>query len=67
MICMFDKDFMNILLQPLGDNPWPTHPTSKNYITQLLRQTEYLLGFVYPNKYSLEITINKSGQRIKAT
>ncbi len=50
---------MNSLLQPLGNNLWPTHSTNKNYRTQLLRQSNYLLGFVSPNKYSLDITINK--------
>jgi hypothetical protein len=33
MICMFDKDFLNNLLQHLGDNVWPTHPTNQNYKT----------------------------------
>ncbi len=28
MICMFDEDFLNSLLQPPRDNPWPTHPTN---------------------------------------
>ncbi len=36
-ICMFDEDFMNSLLRPLGDNPWPTHLTNWNYKTQFLR------------------------------
>ncbi len=31
MICMFDWDFLNSLLQPQGDNPCPTHPTNQNY------------------------------------
>jgi len=59
MICMSDEDFLNSLLQPLGDNPWPAHPTNWNYKIQLLRQSNYLLGFVSPNKYSLKIAINK--------
>jgi hypothetical protein len=53
MICMFDEDFFNILLKLLVDNPWPTHLTNQNYKTQLLRQSNYLLGFVSPNKYCL--------------
>jgi hypothetical protein len=27
-MCMFDEDFMNNLLQPLGDNPWLAHLTN---------------------------------------
>jgi hypothetical protein len=53
MICMFDEDFFNNLLKLLVDNQWPTHRTNQNYKTQLLRQSNYLLGFVSPNKYSL--------------
>jgi len=34
-------------------------PNNHNYKTQVLRQFHYLLGFVFPNKYSLEIGINK--------
>ncbi len=59
MICMFDKDFFNSLWQPLKNNLWPTHPLNQNYKTWLLRQSNYLLGFVYQNKYSFEIVINK--------
>ncbi len=59
VICMFDENFLNSLLQPPRNNPWPTHSTNRNYKTQLLRQSNYLLGFMFPNKYSLEITINK--------
>jgi hypothetical protein len=59
MICMFDEFFFNSLLQPLGDNPWPTHLTNQNYRTRFLSQSNYLLGFVFLNKYSLEIIINK--------
>jgi hypothetical protein len=33
MICMFDEDFLNSLLQPLEDNPWLTHPTNWKYKT----------------------------------
>jgi hypothetical protein len=33
MICIFDENFLNSLLQPLGDNPWPAHPTNQNYKT----------------------------------
>jgi hypothetical protein len=29
MICMFDEEFLNNLLQSLGDNPWPTHQQFK--------------------------------------
>jgi hypothetical protein len=56
---MFDENFLNSLLQPPRNNPWPTHSTNRNYKTQLLRQSNYLLGFMFPNKYSLEITIKK--------
>jgi hypothetical protein len=28
---------LNSLLQPLGDNPWPAHPTNQNYKTWLLK------------------------------
>jgi hypothetical protein len=58
VICMFDEDFFNSLLQPPRDNPWPTHPTNQNYKTQLLRQFDYLLILVSLNKYSLDIVIN---------
>jgi hypothetical protein len=27
VICMFDDDFFNDLLHPLGDNLWPAHST----------------------------------------
>jgi len=53
-------DFNN-LWQALGDNPWLTHSTNQNYRTQLLRQTNYLLGFVSQNKYALTTTIEKKG------
>jgi len=56
---MFDGDFFNSLLQLPGDNLWLAHSTNQNYRTQLLRQSNYLLGFVFSNKYSFEITINK--------
>jgi hypothetical protein len=56
---MFDEDFLNNLLHPPRNNPWPTHLKNRNYRIQLLRQSNYLLGFVYPNKYSLEIAISK--------
>jgi hypothetical protein len=59
MIYMFDKDFFNSLLKLLVDNPWSAHSTNQNYKTQLLRQSNHLLGFVSPNKYSLYITIIK--------
>ncbi len=59
MICMFDKDFLNNLLQHSGDNLWPTHPTNQNYRIWLLKYFDYPLGFVYLNKYSLEMAINK--------
>jgi hypothetical protein len=59
VICMFDEDFLNNVLQPPKDNPWPTHSTNYNYRIWLLRHFDYLLGFVSPNKYSLEIVINK--------
>jgi hypothetical protein len=38
---------------------WPTRPTNWNYKIQFLKQSNYLLGFLFQNKYSLEITINK--------
>jgi hypothetical protein len=28
---MFCSEFLNNLQQPLGNNPWPTHPTNKIY------------------------------------
>jgi hypothetical protein len=28
VICMFDEDFLNNLLQPSRNNPWPAHPTN---------------------------------------
>jgi hypothetical protein len=56
---MFDGDFFNSLLQLPVDNLWLAHSTNRNYRTQLLRQSNYLLGFVSLNKYSFEITINK--------
>ncbi len=59
---MIDEDFMNSLLQPPRNNPWPTHLANQNYIIQLLRQFDYLLGIVSPNKYSLKIAINKKWQ-----
>jgi hypothetical protein len=59
---MFDEDILNILLRPPRDNPWPRHPTNQNFITQLLKQSNYLLGFVFPNKYSFKIAINKKWQ-----
>ncbi len=55
MICMFDEDFFNSLLQLPGENPWLTHLTNQNYRTRLSKQSNYLLGFVSPNKYSLKI------------
>jgi len=58
MICMFNKDFLN-LQQPLEDNPWLAHLTNQNYKTQFLKQFDYLLGFVSQNKYSFKIAINK--------
>jgi hypothetical protein len=56
---MFNEDFLNSLLHPPGNNSWLAHLTNQNYRTQLLRQSNYLLGFVSPNKYSLEIAIKK--------
>jgi hypothetical protein len=38
---------------------WPSHLTNWNCKTWLLKQFNYLLGFVSSNKYSFEITINK--------
>ncbi len=58
MICMFDKDFLNSLLQPPKNNPCPAHSTNQNYKTRLLRQFDYLLRFVFLNKYSLDMAIN---------
>jgi hypothetical protein len=58
MICMFDKDFLNSLLQPPINNPCPAHLTNRNYKTRLLRQFDYLLRFVFLNKYSLDMAIN---------
>jgi hypothetical protein len=43
----------------LYNNLCLTHLTNWNYKIQFLGQSNYLLGFVTPNKYSLEITINK--------
>jgi hypothetical protein len=31
VICMFDEDFFNNLLQPPQDNLWPAHSTNWNY------------------------------------
>ncbi len=62
MICMFDEDFLNNLLRPPRNNQWPTHLTIRNYKIWFLRQSNYLLGFVFWNKYSFEITINKKWQ-----
>jgi hypothetical protein len=62
VICMFDEDFSNSLLHPLGDNPWLSHLTNQNYKTQFLKQSDYVLGFVSSNKYSLDIAINKKWQ-----
>ncbi len=59
VICMVDEKFLNNLLYLSRNNPWLAHPTNQNYKTQNLKQSDYLLGFVSPNKYSLEITINK--------
>jgi len=59
MIYMFDEDFLNSLLQPSKDNPWSAHLTNQNYRTWNLKQSNYLLGFVFPNKYSFKIAINK--------
>jgi hypothetical protein len=59
MIYMFDKKKINNLQQALGDNPWPTHLTNRNYKTWLLRQTNYLLRFFSQNKYGLETTMIK--------
>jgi hypothetical protein len=56
---MFDENFLNNLLQPLRNSPWLAHLTNRNYKIGLLRQSDYLLGFVSPNKYSFENTINK--------
>jgi hypothetical protein len=58
MIYMFDDDFFN-LLHPLRNNLWPAHPTNWKYKTWLLKQSDYLLGFVFPNKYYFKIIINK--------
>lgn len=59
MIYMFDEDFLNNLLQLLGENLWLAHPTNQNYKTWLKKQSYYLLEFLFSNKYYLEIVINK--------
>jgi hypothetical protein len=59
VICTFDDDFFNNLLHPVGNNLWPTHPTNCKYKIWLLKQSNYLLGFVSLSKHSLKIIINK--------
>jgi hypothetical protein len=34
VIKMFIPKFLRSLPQPLGDNPWPTHPTNRNFRTR---------------------------------
>jgi hypothetical protein len=33
VISIFDDDFFNNLLHPIGDNLWPAHPTNWKYKT----------------------------------
>jgi hypothetical protein len=37
VIYMFDKDFPNSVLQPLGDNLWLAHSTNRTYKTRLFK------------------------------
>jgi hypothetical protein len=66
MIQMFDLDFVNILWQAFGDNPWQVEPTNQNYKTRLLHQVKYLLGTNKTNHYSLEEASCKKWLKIES-
>lgn len=44
IICMFMPKFLDGLSQPLGNNPWPTLLTNRNYMTCFFKQCYYLEG-----------------------
>jgi hypothetical protein len=59
MIKMFMLKFFINLPQPFGNNPWPTHPTNRNFKTRFHQQCDYLLGFQAPKKINNSILEKK--------
>ncbi len=49
---MFCQKFLSNLQQPFGNNPWPTHPTNRNYSMHFHRQCDHLLRFQIERRIS---------------